>query len=260
MKVINYLVLVTFLFGAPLTAATERNLCEGSGPIAQVMTPITPTFRSLQADLIANDVRTSQGMLHFFVTHPLYRPLVQNAVLERRSFALHEDQVTDEFPRIVMTSENLTMHLTSDTARLGDRLIEVIEFIPQTAQFKFDLINFGEGTAAPEFFENADNAVLPFDRISKQTGGAVFSCSACHANATDEGFGNLHWSPLDGLARVYGTGLDLIQKGSPEYAAFQKFLAVKSDPVRGALFQELDLKIATDSDGNIIFANTPNQN
>jgi len=223
------------------------------------MTPITPTFRSLQADLLANNITSSQAMLHFLATTPQYQPLLQSAILERKSFALHGDQVTDEFPRIVMSSGNLTVHLTSDMSKKGDRLIEVVEFDPASTQLKFDLINFGGPTGTPEFYEKADNAFLPFDKIGQETGGAVFSCSACHSSSGDEGFGNIHWSPLDGLQRVYGGGADLIPRGSEEFAAFQKFLAVKNDPVRGTIYQDLKLNYLTDKDGNIIFPGQPNE-
>lgn len=250
------LVLVTSKFAG----AAETNLRRAA--VSQrnaLMTPITPTFRGIQADLIANNITSSQAMLHLFATMPEYQPLLKSAVLERKSFALHSDQVTDEFPRIVMSSGNLTMHLTSDTTRKGDRLIEVVEYDPISTDLKFDLISFGSPTSVPEFYEKADNGFLPFDKIGQETGGAVFACSACHSSADDVGFNNLHWGPLDGLLRVYGTGVDRIEKDSDEYAAFQKFLAVKSDPVRGALFQELRLNIASDKDGNIIFPGQPNE-
>ena len=218
-----------------------------------------PTFKDLKSDILANKIKSSQDLLHFFASNSKYQGLTRNAILERRSFALHDDQVTDEFPRIVMSDGNLTLHLTSDTPRLGDRLIELIEYDPKAADFNFKLISFGSKTGEPEFFETPADGNLPRARLNTETGGSVQNCSNCHTNGADGGFENLHWGPLDGLGRVYGTGRDLIEKNSDEFKSFQKFLNVKNDPARGVLFQDLGLKISSDNSGNIVFPDSPNQ-
>jgi hypothetical protein len=110
-------ILVPFLI-VGLASCVHENV-DVRQPASLAMNTSDLTFQDLKNDISANKITNSEQLLNFFSKNPKYQPFVQNAVLERRSFALHKDQVNSDFPRIIMSNGNLTLHLTGDRSKLG---------------------------------------------------------------------------------------------------------------------------------------------
>ena len=221
------------------------------------------SFAGLKEDIENKDIRSTEQLLKYFGQDPKYRTLLHSAVYERESFALHFDQVSPEFPRILLGADDLVMHFTGHPDSPGHNFIELAELNAKEGRFSFNLIHFFGDAKKPEFIEDASLhlTIEKMEELTEQTGGGVSNCTSCHSNGILEGppFDNLNWSPRGRLSRVFGSQNGKIQKGSQEYSDFQKFLGTLSDSKQGSLYQLIPKSFQRDSEGNIVFPENPVQ-
>lgn len=225
------------------------------------------TYERLKQDIRSHDLASADAFLRFLATDPAYRQMQKSSVLERRSGALHDEEVSAAFPRIVMGDGNLSLHLTADPSRLGHNLIEIIEYVPALGEFKFHLVNFALRGTKDLFFDdptglNSDTA--EFDRLmdlyGKTTGGTLARCDSCHLSgymiSPREDLAQ-NWGPGISNFRVYGGVDGRISKGSEEAKDFEKFRKTLADPLAGTLYRAMGVNFSTDVTGDIVFPDHP---
>lgn len=219
------------------------------------------SFARLKQDILAHHIRSSEQLLEFFDKTPPYQILLKDPVLERESDAIHGDDVTPEFPRIVMHGGNLVMHLIGDPSALGRELVEISEYQPSSGRYAFSVINFAMSDPELMFLEDIEYKSrfdADTDAAYQRTVGRAFSCGVCHNPVP----GTLLpiWSPLSSLAKTYSDGDDRIRADGAEAEEFGRFLEMQRDPELGKLYRRLKIHAERDAAGNYTFPNHPNQN
>src|SRR5687767_8856070 len=73
-----------------------------------------PSFEKLKAEILKRQIKTTAELLDFFNSTPEYRAFTESPVLEESSGAIHGNEATAKFPRIMLRNGNMAMHFIGD--------------------------------------------------------------------------------------------------------------------------------------------------
>lgn len=214
-------------------------------------------FQQLKTDILLNKIKSSQNLLQFFSSSKQYRPFINSPVLEFESDALHGDEVSERFPRIVLGDGTMTLHLIGDPRSKGSQLVEFIEYLPDEGHYSFSVINFalwGDSRMFLEDLEFKTHIDSEIQRLYTQSIGQFFSCAACHSASS--GTMLPVWNAGSSLHKAFGHGDDFVDR--LEEKSFEQFLNTQNDPQLGVLYKYLNIDFSRTSDG-IEFGQKPNQ-
>lgn len=214
-------------------------------------------FQGLKREILKHEIKSSQELLRFFRNSPQYKPFVNSPVLEFESDALHGEEVSAQFPRIVLGDGTLTLHLIGNPRSKSSQLVELAEYIPCTGRYSFSVVNFAIWGDPRMFLEDIDYQTQVDTETSAlytRTTGEFITCAGCHAST-----GNSLmpiWNPRSSLHRAFGNGDDFIDPIQSE--SFTEFLKTREDLELGKLYRELNIEYKESYQG-IKLVQNPNQ-
>jgi hypothetical protein len=222
-----------------------KNSCESGAPA------IDRLFNFIQTKKISTQV-------DFFKTakaDPCYASLLQNPVLAPVSFALHNQEVSAAFPRIIMHQKNMTIMTNGDVRDGSSNILEIITFDEVKKAFLFSLINFASVDPNTKFIRDA--SYFKFEDLKDPSFKDLTNCALCHALD-----GEKELRPRWGLGPIFqipfGQADEKIFANSKQMQTWQVFLKTLNDKDLGVLYRYLNLPLR-ENNGTIEFVGKPNQ-
>lgn len=219
----------------------------------------TLSFDGLKHIICSQGLLSPDDVMAYFKSQSDLRPYLENPVLLRTSRALHAEEVTPNFPRIVMFGGNLIMQTVGDLTKAASNTIEIIEYLPIEMRFRFAVINFNALGYQSMFVPEA--AFLDFSTLEPAD---LFkgsdSCSKCHyaSRGLDPKTVFPRWNPYPIYLQAYGRIADTIDKASQEFQHWRSFKAELAGE-GGARYRLLDLSPVVDLGDRVVFTASPNQ-
>jgi hypothetical protein len=210
---------------------------------------------SFFAFIESSGAKSSVELFDKLSTHPCYSRLLTRPILNPVSFALHNQEVTTQFPRIVLHHGDLTFMLTGDPTKVSSDLLEIITFDTQKSAYRFSLVNFRAADPKQKLFKDASN--VEFEQLSDPSFAGLSKCSMCHALDATESRPRWGMPPL--FQVPFGQANDHIYAGSEQMQRWQEFRKTLADRELGVLYRFLQIRTRTAEDGTIEFIDQPNQ-
>lgn len=239
---------------------------------ADSLDPLSPnalTFAKLKELIVANRIRSVDQLLAYFAGHPVYRGFLDNPVLNKRSNALHAEDVSAAFPRLVLHQHRMVMMMVTDTRKLSSQQLEIIEYVPEDHRYEFRLINFAVFGQPTMFVERAGNTAFSFRdgnelvRLPPFTDPSfegVQACGACHDRALsgyypwlDDRYLLPRWSVAPIWNPAFGG-----RSHHEDPAQWARFEATYASTTLGQRFRSLPPIRVERSDGDVYFPDRPN--
>jgi hypothetical protein len=194
------------------------------------------TFADLKNIILENHLNSVNETLAYFAQDPRYSRLVENPVLNPRSFALHGSDVVPRFPRIVLHDRNFVLQVTGDPSKVSSEIIESFEFNPEDQRLHFQIINFPARATNEMFVEDAESA--DFQHMKHPSYGTIVACSGCHGlEAPDSrprwGAGPFWQTPFGGIDET----IFAASPAARDWDTFQNTLKDSSDGKRYRLLK-----------------------
>jgi hypothetical protein len=257
---------------ATATRSSTGLYCEDAPSLGDNLDPLSPdalTFSTLKSLILTRDIRSVDQLLQFFAAHPVYKGLLENPVLNKRSHALHAADVSPQFPRLLLHQHRMVMMMVTDESKVSSEQLEIQEYVPERHQYKFRLVNFAVFGQPTMFVEDAGNTTFNFldngeaIQLAPYTDpsfAGVGSCDACHDRADsgyhpwlDDRYILPRWSVSPVWTPAFGE-----RSSHEEPTQWQKFEETYADPIKGKRFRILPPIHVEKSPEDVYLADRPN--
>lgn len=193
------------------------------------------TFAELRKIILEQQLGSVNETLRALGRDPRYSHLLQDPVLNPRSFALHAADVSARFPRIVLHDRNFVLQVTGDPRKESGEIIESLEFRAADRRFHFQLVNFLARETGEMFVENAEST--DFRRLRHPSFSTVLTCNGCHA--LDGQDTRPRWGAGPYWQTPFGRIQETITAGSRSAADWLAFQSTLQDPTQGERYRLL---------------------